>query len=309
MTAVTASGARLFPLMFGLSGPLGLPLTSRREVTRLVADALAGGINAFDTAPSYGAGEAERRLGAALRGAPRGDYFLSSKVGTVATGFQRYTKDFSPDGMRRSLEESLSRLRTDRLDLLLLHGPGPEHLTPDLFAVLTDWRKEGLFRHLGAAARGAEAIRALDKPELTWVMAPAHRGMALAEQYALETHRAAGRRIIAIETLRPGQPRWRAPRRPGDLFYLARSLAHRLASGASGASAGPADLARIPRETPQEALRWALSQAFCDLIAISTSRRSHLAANMGLARSLAERRLDDIGGRHADPSQQPAVRG
>lgn len=95
-------------------------------------------IRHFDTAPYYGYGLSESRLGTALCALPRDSYTLSTKVGRVietdvchtdhADGFivdgRRARFDYSRDGIMRSFEASLSRLRTDHIDVLLLHDIG-----------------------------------------------------------------------------------------------------------------------------------------------------------------------------------------
>ena len=101
----------------------------------IVADARAGGIRYFDTAPLYGHGLSEKRLGAALRQAPRQEFVLSTKIGRLlvpeAEG-ERYPGmrdrepvairyDYGADAVRRSLESSLERLGLDRVDILLCH--------------------------------------------------------------------------------------------------------------------------------------------------------------------------------------------
>jgi D-threo-aldose 1-dehydrogenase len=97
------------------------------------------GIRTFDTAPLYGAGLAEQRLGEALAGRDRDEYTISTKVGRVlkpgtpsphfagGPAF-RPVFDFTPDGIRRSLAESLERLRLERVDIALLHDPD-DHMT------------------------------------------------------------------------------------------------------------------------------------------------------------------------------------
>src|ERR1700680_2502646 len=106
-------------------GNLFTPVTE--AAARAAVDAAwAGGIRAFDTAPHYGLGLSERRLGAALRGRPRPEYVISTKVGRLlqpaarpygrdAEGFAvpaEYVRvrDYSADGVRRSLAASLGRL-------------------------------------------------------------------------------------------------------------------------------------------------------------------------------------------------------
>jgi D-threo-aldose 1-dehydrogenase len=96
------------------------------------------GVRHFDTAPLYGSGLAETRLGAALAGRPRDEYTLSTKVGRVLVPGEpdprfvgspalRPVFDFSASAVRRSLADSLERLKHDRVDVALLHDP-EEHL-------------------------------------------------------------------------------------------------------------------------------------------------------------------------------------
>ena len=105
-----------------------------------VATAWEEGLRYFDTAPHYGLGLSERRVGAALSGRPRGEYVLSTKVGRLiepnpvptptdldngfdVPGDRRRRRDYTHDGVLRSLEESLGRLGTDRVDIVYIHDP------------------------------------------------------------------------------------------------------------------------------------------------------------------------------------------
>ncbi len=127
-----------------------------------------GGIRYFDTAPHYGLGLSERRLGASLAGRPRTDYVLSTKVGRLleplshavgldADGFEvaathRRAWDFSRDGITRSLTESLERLGLDRVDVVYLHDPD-EHYREALeiaYPALEELRAQGVVSAIGA---------------------------------------------------------------------------------------------------------------------------------------------------------------
>ncbi|MER6910254.1 aldo/keto reductase [Streptomyces sp. NPDC000594] len=126
------------------------------------------GVRAFDTAPHYGLGLSERRLGAALRGRPRDMYTLSTKVGRLlepcppdgtdlAQGFDvpadhRRIWDFSADGMRRSIEDSLVRLGVDRIDIAYLHDPDDhgEQVFREAYPALERLRSEGVVGAIGA---------------------------------------------------------------------------------------------------------------------------------------------------------------
>jgi D-threo-aldose 1-dehydrogenase len=118
------------------TAPLGGLYQAVDEPTALAAIARAWelGIRYFDTAPYYGSGLAERRLGVALRDLPRNELAVSTKVGrllrpaTQASGWEGAPAleayfDFSYDAALRSLEESLERLGTDRVDVVLVHDP------------------------------------------------------------------------------------------------------------------------------------------------------------------------------------------
>nr|WP_051861972.1 aldo/keto reductase [Streptomyces ochraceiscleroticus] len=138
------------------------------QATATVDAAWDQGIRAFDTAPHYGLGLSERRLGAALRDRPRDAYVLSTKVGRLlrpggpggddlAHGFavpatHRRVRDFSADGVRRSIEESLYRLGLDRIDLAYLHDPDDhaEQAFGEAYPALERLRAEGVVRAIGA---------------------------------------------------------------------------------------------------------------------------------------------------------------
>lgn len=122
---------------------------------RLVAAALERGVNLFDTAPNYAATRSERLLGEALAGRRR-DVVLVSKFGHPPEG----EKDFSVERFRESLDGSLSRLRTDYLDVLLLHNPPMEMYAgrDPLWDALELARREGRIRHYGASLDFAPEI-------------------------------------------------------------------------------------------------------------------------------------------------------
>jgi D-threo-aldose 1-dehydrogenase len=129
------------------------------------------GVRFFDTAPHYGLGLSERRLGLALRGRPRGGYAVSTKVGRLlepidapglrdTEGFDvprthRRVWDFSHEGVRRSLAESLDRLGLDHVDVALLHDPeghADEAIT-QAYPALLELRDEGVVGAVGAGSR------------------------------------------------------------------------------------------------------------------------------------------------------------
>jgi len=128
------------------------------------------GVRYFDTAPHYGAGLSERRVGRSLRERPRDEFVLSTKVGRLlvpntagsdpdheAAGFvvpptHRRVWDFSRDGIRRSVEDSLSRLGLDRVDVLFMHDPDDHwaQAVGEGFPALAELRDEGVVGAIGA---------------------------------------------------------------------------------------------------------------------------------------------------------------
>jgi len=134
-----------------------------------------GGIRTFDTAPHYGLGLSERRLGAALRHRPRDEYVLCTKVGRLlepagsasrddegfdvpASHVRRF--DFSADGVRRSLEASMGRLGLDRVDIALIHDPDDhgEQAFREAYPALEKLRAEGMVRAIGAGMNQAAML-------------------------------------------------------------------------------------------------------------------------------------------------------
>jgi len=123
----------------------------------LVAEALDLGVTLFDTAPHYAKTNSERLLGEALVGR-RDDVVLVSKFGHSHDG----RKDYRVDSFQRSLAESLERLRTDHLDVLLLHNPPLDMLQgrDPLWDALEVERNEGRIRHYGVSLDFAHEIEA-----------------------------------------------------------------------------------------------------------------------------------------------------
>ncbi|MGN7800446.1 aldo/keto reductase [Leifsonia sp. 22587] len=158
----------------------------------IVPAAWEAGIRYFDTAPHYGLGLSERRLGESLRGLPRDQHILSTKVGrllepnpdyrpgdtdlpnlfdTPATSRRRV--DYSRDGILRSVEESLIRLGVDRIDVLFVHDPD-DHEREALdtaFPALDELRSQGIIRAYGAGMnQSAMLARFVRETDLDVVM-------------------------------------------------------------------------------------------------------------------------------------------
>jgi D-threo-aldose 1-dehydrogenase len=146
--------------------PLGNLYTavSEADARATVEAAWNAGLRWFDTAPLYGHGLSERRLGAALRGRPRDDLVVATKVGwSLLPGADPHTifagapalhpvHDYSPDAVRRGIEASLGRLELERIDVLHVHDPD-EHEADAIasaFPVLRGLREAGVIGAVGA---------------------------------------------------------------------------------------------------------------------------------------------------------------
>ncbi|MFJ5677725.1 aldo/keto reductase [Streptomyces sp. NPDC093097] len=181
------------------------------------------GIRFYDTAPFYGAGLAEIRLGTMLSQQPRDSFVLSTKVGRVIHDevedptardlgekgglFEhgrpnKMTDDYSADATKRSIEDSLKRLNTDRLDIVWVHDIAQdfhgdrwlaqfETARTGAFRVLDDLRDQGVIKAWGLGVNRVEPVEltlALDEPRPD--------GFLLAGRYTLLDHRQALQRLL-----------------------------------------------------------------------------------------------------------------
>jgi len=138
----------------------GWKSVSETEADRMIRTALDHGINFFDTAPNYGHGTSEARLGKVLGGLDRSTVVINSKFGRLDTG----EVDFSADQIRGSVERSLTRLRVDYLDSVIIHSPPRELLDGsknDHYAILERLQEEGKIRAYGASIDFESEIKTL----------------------------------------------------------------------------------------------------------------------------------------------------
>ena len=184
-----SSSVRISRLGFG-GGPLGglfEPVDDDTAATAL-AQAWESGIRHFDTAPHYGIGHSERRFGEFLRRQPRSTFTLSTKVGRLLVeqdpagrtddafrvpATHRRVVDFSRDGVRRSLGDSLSRMGVDRVDVLYLHDAEP-HFEAALrqgYPAVAELRDEGVVGAVGAGMADATLLtRLVEETDVDVVM-------------------------------------------------------------------------------------------------------------------------------------------
>ena len=199
--------------------------TTDDEASGAVQRAWDEGIRYFDTAPHYGLGLSEKRLGAALAAFPRNEYVVSTKVGRLlvdnpaptgsdAEGFAVPDDlirkwDFSRDGVLRSVEASLKRLQLDHIDILYAHDPDIAVPAPGTAAVetLIDLREQGVVRAVGAGTNSAETAERLIRETDIDIVMLAGRYTLLEQDTAasvMASARAHGTSIVAVGVFNSG---------------------------------------------------------------------------------------------------------
>lgn len=155
-TGIEVSVLGLGTVKFGRTKALRYPAPSTLPSDETIADLLATartlGINLLDTAPAYGTSEA--RIGEALKG-QRDQWIIATKTGEEFDG-QRSHFDFTADHTLRSVERSLKRLQTDRLDLVTIHTDGRNVQAIEqagAIDALTKLKQEGTIRAIGFSGK------------------------------------------------------------------------------------------------------------------------------------------------------------
>ena len=140
------------------TAPIGnVAAVSDADADATIQRAYELGVRLFDSAPLYGLGESELRIGRALKGLPRDSYVISTKIGRVLNADRSaFVYDFSYAGVMRSLEGSLQRLGTDHVEIVLVHDPDADVVDREkdaldgAFPALRDLRRQGVIKAIGA---------------------------------------------------------------------------------------------------------------------------------------------------------------
>lgn len=278
-------------------GNLFRPLTDQ-DAWAVLDAAWESGIRFYDTAPHYGLGLSERRLGAFLRTKPRDEYTLSTKVGRLlrpnplaaggldtANDFHvpddlRREWDFSDEGIRTSLEESRERLGIERIDLLYLHDPERHDLDlalAEALPAMEQLRADGEVTAIGIGSMVSEALTAaVRSADLDLVMVAGR--YTLLEQSAavdvLPACRVRGTGIVAASVFNSGLLASSEPRRDGRYEYgqLPDNLWARLLRIASVCTAHDVPL-------PAAAIQFPLQASEVRSVVVGGSRPAQLRQN------------------------------
>ncbi|MEH3090063.1 MAG: aldo/keto reductase [Microbacterium arborescens] len=282
------------------TGPLGNLFTAidDRCARDIVDAAWDRGVRYFDTAPHYGLGLSERRLGDALRERPRDDYVVSTKVGRLLVpnpggAAQRDTEgfdvpadvvrrqDFSAAGVRESWQRSLDRLRLDAVDVLYLHDPD-DHLDTAIgegLPALAEMRDAGLVSAVGVGTNSADTATAIVETGLADVVMIAGRYTLLdrsASERLLPAALAGGVAVVAAGVYNSGILATADPEPGGRYDYAPASpaIVERARSLARVCAAHGVDL-------PRAARAFALRHPAVVAVALGIGDPSHVADALG----------------------------
>ena len=128
-----------------------------KSAIKTIKTAIDIGVNWIDTAPFYGWGRAEQIVGKAIKGR-RDEVHIFTKCGTVPDGKGGWSEDLRPESIKEQLEESLYRLRTDRVDLYQFHDPDPRTPIEESWREMQDLIDEGKVRYGGLSNHSTKLI-------------------------------------------------------------------------------------------------------------------------------------------------------
>lgn len=279
------------PLGFGVSGPLATRLYASHEVDRLIGTARERGISIFDTAPSYGAGLGERRLGRSIGNDPSA--FVMTKAGLTAKGLLDRTTSFAPASIVQSVESSLRRLKRDRIDLLWLHGPGRHQISDPLKETLSALMDAGKVAAVGIASRNLPASEMAETAPFSALMAPVHEGSSALPRRPLNTV------LFGMECLKHVPTDRRIPRHRSELWRTTRAIVRRQQP--------------VRASTPVDAaFDFAFEIAQSDVVIMTTSKPARIEQNHAICNRIMDRRrqpqpLVQLGRAHIAPEAQMAA--
>jgi aryl-alcohol dehydrogenase-like predicted oxidoreductase len=275
-----STGLAVSEIGLGCASWWGQKAFDERQAIALVHAALDHGVTFFDTGAAYSGGEAEPRLGRALKGRALDGVVVATKAGTRHDG-RRVVRDFSPAAIERSVERSLRNLGLDTLPLLQLHGPSVAELHPAMLSMLEGLKRRGLVRALGvnsfdpALIEHVTGLPVFDVVMVDYNVLRPERAPLIAKAAAV------GKGVLAGMALAMGHAnrqvlRLRAPR---DVWYALRALKNHRADIARGARFG--FLGEIPGMTAsQAALAYVLADKNVSCAVVGTTRMSHLLENL-----------------------------
>ncbi|HKP80304.1 MAG TPA: aldo/keto reductase [Phenylobacterium sp.] len=275
-----ATGLTVSELGFGCASWWGKPRFDERTAVGLVHEAIDRGVTLFDTGASYSAGEAEPRLGRALRGRDASSLVIATKAGTYHAGGGRIGRDMSPAAIAASAERSLRTLGVEALGLLQLHGPAIAELDVAM-ETLAGLKARGWVRAIG--------LNSFDPAVIAHAVGLAGVDVVMVDYNVLRPERepliaraaAAGKGVLAGMPLAMGhtRPLLQRLRGPQDVWYAARALARHRGELTRGRRFR--FLHRLPDMSgSQAALAYVLANPGVSAAVFGATRPAHLRENL-----------------------------
>ncbi|WP_293407699.1 aldo/keto reductase [Phenylobacterium sp.] len=278
--ALGRTGLRVSEIGFGCASWWGQKSFDERQAVGLVHAALDHGVTFLDTGAAYSGGEAEPRLGRALRGRDLDKLVVATKAGTFHNG-RRVARDFRPQAIVASAERSLRNLGLQRLPLLQLHGPSIAELDDEMLIALGSLKQRGLVGAIGA--------NSFDPAVIDHIIGLSAFDVVMVDYNVLRPERAGliaraaqqGKGVLAGMALAMGHAnrqvlRLRAPR---DIWYALRALKNHRTDIAKGARFS--FLGQLEGLTaPQAALAYVLADPNVSCAVVGTTRMAHLIENL-----------------------------
>ena len=224
--SISGAGVSLTEIGFGAAAIGNLySETSDQDAEEAVQAAWRVGIRYFDTAPHYGLGLSERRLGQALKQFPRDEFVVSSKVGRLlvpnphptgrdSEGFAvadelRRERDYSRNGVLRSIEATLARTGLDRLDVVFVHDPDEhwQQAAEEAIPLLADLRSQGAIGAIGVGMNQSPMLARFLRETPVELVMMAGRYTLLDQSGlgdALATAAAEGKSVVAVGVFNSG---------------------------------------------------------------------------------------------------------
>ena len=282
-------GPKLNPIGLGCMGLAAFygPPTAQADVNALIHQAIDLGVDHFDTAELYMSNE--EQLGEAFAG-KRDKVFIATKFGPVvdwATG-RRLGVDGSEANMRRAIEQSLTRLRTDHVDLYYLHRPDKSRPIEETIGAMAKLVAEGKVRAIGLSEASSENVRRGAKVHPIAAIQTEYSIFTRdVEQNVLPAITEVGASLVAYSPLGRGMLtgaflvdaaserdfRRMSPRFAGDAFEANRALVREIEAVAAEKNARAAGIA----------LAWVLARAPNIHVIPGTTKLANLRTNLGAA--------------------------
>jgi aryl-alcohol dehydrogenase-like predicted oxidoreductase len=276
------TGLRVSEIGFGCASYWGKKVFDEAAAIGLIHAAIDHGVTFFDTGASYSGGNAEPRLRRAISGLNnKHDLVISTKAGSYTDERGRWREDFSPIGVRRTVEASLVRLGLDAIPLLHLHGPEIANLTDDLLDTLARLKEEGKVLHLSVNSFDVNVIEHVMTLPLFGVMMIDYNILRPEREPIIARLAARNVGILAGIALGGGlylKDRFRI-RGVQDVWYIARAWKNHRSDFRRARNFH--FLEQEARLTAAEiALAWVLRKPEISCATFGTTRMSHLLANL-----------------------------